>query len=675
MNLKLAHIGDLVGMRFNIPYYQRGYRWEDKQVHDLLEDLFEFGQNKSNGQFYCLQPLVVTPNLEITGGGIVYDVIDGQQRLTTLFLLLEYLGLDSFNLRYERAILKDESREQYDNGKLCYNELKQLEDADIKNNPDYFYINRAMLCIGKWFDKKREQYPKIKRIIEDILINPQYEGSRVAFYDNKEDVNIKLPDVRFIWYDASEREGVQSCSKSIEVFKRLNYGKTALTAAELIKALLFQCDVYDVSRKAEMKQVAFRMSTEWDAMEKELQDDFMWSMISPQEYDKPSRIDLVLSFVAKELKEEYVKNVMASESSKDYDYYIFNSYIRDKQKEGWKYQDIVKELWAKIQDTYAIFRNWFADRELYHLTGLYFALMKNTDTKQHLQMLQELVREFKSKDDREKFVKWLKEDKIGELIRLKDNFDEQTALSLENVYYGDFSKEIVRILLVYNVDVTMKHMQDRAYFPFKFYREKEQSIEHIHPQHLHDGDIDFITRSQWFKDKCNELTDEDLADVKLKGAVDELRSVLILSQDEYEDRSKEAKKSCKEKEARYNENIDAYNKLLEVIDRHFDELVEIKETELHGISNLALVDKITNIRLGNGLLNTKRAKLQQLSDEYDRSGGECGACTYMGTWKVFNKEFSSVKASPSSVNLRFWAKIDRENYFKELEKVYNEYVK
>lgn len=46
MKLKLAHLGDLTGLYFNIPYYQRGYRWEVKQVLDLLDDLFEFQQSR-----------------------------------------------------------------------------------------------------------------------------------------------------------------------------------------------------------------------------------------------------------------------------------------------------------------------------------------------------------------------------------------------------------------------------------------------------------------------------------------------------------------------------------------------------------------------------------------------------------------------------------------------------
>ncbi len=667
MKLKLAHLGDLMGMYFNIPYYQRGYRWEAKQVLDLLDDLFEFQQSVSNkGQFYCLQPLVACRNRSLSQEGrAVFDVIDGQQRLTTLFLLMEHLGMPAFELRYERAVGKGEDLRVWENGRLDYEGLKQLSDADMAGNPDYFYMKQAMACIEGWFLEKEKNYPRIRRMMEDVLLRPDYLNGDLPFYETDEDLNGSQADVRFIWYEDEPAGG-----SSIDTFKRLNYGKTPLTATELIKALLFQCDVYAPERRAEMKQVAFRMSTEWDAMEKALQDDFVWSMLFPQKYEKPSRIDLVLSFVARELKERHSIEVKASETDKDYDYLIFNKYIEQERQKNRPYEEVVKELWADVQDTYAVFRSWFEDRTLYHLTGLYLTLL-HQNLKEHLQTLRTLVAEFKDRN-RQGYINWLKKEKIGALIRFDEHkFDESEEASFENLYYGKFSNEIGRILLAYNVDVTMKNGQDRAYFPFMFYQATTPSLEHIHPQHLQDADIDFVTRCQWYKDKCAELSKEDLEDEELRAAVDGLRDVLHLTADEESgSKSDEAKKSLKEKEEQYRANEYEYRQLLKVIDRHFDELAGIDEKELHSISNLALVDNLTNIRLGNGLLHTKRAILQRISDEYDRSKGEQGACVYKGTWKVFRKEYA-----PKATDTRFWTKEDRKNYLNDLKRTYDEYTK
>jgi hypothetical protein len=668
MKLKLAHLGDLTGLYFNIPYYQRGYRWEARQVLDMLDDLFEFSQSRPNEQqFYCLQPLVVCLNDFIKAEhNVVFDVIDGQQRLTTIFLLMGYLGMDSFCLRYERAVNKGEDSYIWDNGILSYEKLQSLSDADMESNPDYFYMKQAMMVIKDWFEKKTKRYPGIKRLIGDVLLSPNYERGENVFYEMEEDKNRRFSDVRFIWYDASG--GL--AGNSTAIFKRLNYGKTPLTASELIKALLFQCDIYDAGIRAEMKQIAFRMSTEWDAMEKALQDDFMWSMLFPQKYDKASRIDIVLSFVANELKTVYNIEVNASDEDKDYNYLVINKYLEHERQNNSPYQDIVKEIWTKIQDTYAIFRSWFADRELYHLTGLYLTLVNQKNIKDHLKTLRILVEDFK-RCDRQTYIVSLKK-KIGGLIRFdKNKFENPAESSLENIHYGRFSGEIVRILLVYNVEMTMRRRQDRAYFPFKFYQDMTPSLEHIHPQHLHDEDIDFATRCRWFKDKCSELCDEDLKDRELQMAVEKLRGVLYLSPDEeVEKKSDVAKKSFKEKEELYNANEYEYSQLLKVVDRYFDELADIDEKELHCISNLALVDNVTNIRLGNGLLNTKRAMLQRISKEYDCSNGKDGACVFIGTWRVFNKE-----CTPEADNLRFWTKIDRYYYFNDLKTIYDEYTK
>ena len=82
--LCLKNIHDLLGMSFYVPAYQRGYRWGAGQVKALLDDIWDFTLNKST-TFYCLQPIVVTR------GNNSWPVVDGQQRLTTLFLLISVI--------------------------------------------------------------------------------------------------------------------------------------------------------------------------------------------------------------------------------------------------------------------------------------------------------------------------------------------------------------------------------------------------------------------------------------------------------------------------------------------------------------------------------------------------------------------------------------------------------
>ena len=88
---------------FTIPHYQRGYRWTDKEVTALLNDLLAFSSNSAQQEPYCLQPLVLQ---EISDGEV--NVVDGQQRLTTLEIILHELGIKhTWDIKYtaERGML------------------------------------------------------------------------------------------------------------------------------------------------------------------------------------------------------------------------------------------------------------------------------------------------------------------------------------------------------------------------------------------------------------------------------------------------------------------------------------------------------------------------------------------------------------------------------------------
>ena len=70
---------------YNIPSYQRGYKWTPLEVEKLLDDVEKF---KAEGaKFYCLQNITL-----VSDGNEYFNIVDGQQRLTTLYILLAFLG-------------------------------------------------------------------------------------------------------------------------------------------------------------------------------------------------------------------------------------------------------------------------------------------------------------------------------------------------------------------------------------------------------------------------------------------------------------------------------------------------------------------------------------------------------------------------------------------------------
>ena len=95
-----------------IPIYQRNYAWQEAQVVQLVEDIADYAEmNKNNHvkKTYYIGTLVVYERIK--NGKIVYETIDGQQRLTTLSILLSVLN-NIFKMQIEfNALLRFESRE------------------------------------------------------------------------------------------------------------------------------------------------------------------------------------------------------------------------------------------------------------------------------------------------------------------------------------------------------------------------------------------------------------------------------------------------------------------------------------------------------------------------------------------------------------------------------------
>ncbi|MEJ8619556.1 DUF262 domain-containing protein [Helicobacter pylori] len=73
---------------YSIPNYQRDYAWKDKNFRDLWEDLEEAIEYNKKGQGHFIGTMVVAKNED---NRKLYDIIDGQQRTTTIFMLLHVL--------------------------------------------------------------------------------------------------------------------------------------------------------------------------------------------------------------------------------------------------------------------------------------------------------------------------------------------------------------------------------------------------------------------------------------------------------------------------------------------------------------------------------------------------------------------------------------------------------
>jgi uncharacterized protein with ParB-like and HNH nuclease domain len=240
-----------------IPAYQRGYRWSPLQVTQLLDDVWEFIQgsgSENKDEFYCLQPLVIKPHDDGR-----FEVVDGQQRLTTILLILTYLNQRfSEDFRKQLFSITFETRLGFDDF------LAKPSEELVLKNVDYFHIFEATKQIAEWFRAKTN----FINDIESGLLNR----------------------TKVIWFQLADSDN------PVDAFTRLNVGKIPLTNDELIRALFLKRSKPEDS---ESDATQLRIAYEWDLLEKALQSDAFWYFLSNQKGKSQNRIGFIFELIAK----------------------------------------------------------------------------------------------------------------------------------------------------------------------------------------------------------------------------------------------------------------------------------------------------------------------------------------------------------------------------------------
>lgn len=413
----LKSIFNISDYKFIIKNYQRGYRWDSKQVENLLDDLLEF--EKSNNELYCLQPIIVRKLQENE-----YELIDGQQRLTTIYILLKFLQTENiYKIEYET---REKSEEFLEN-------INNMHQENI-NNLDFLFMKNAYETIKKWFEitSKREETGALKARFSTLLL------------DNKR-------NVKFIWYEIKDPN-----ISSEEVFSRINVGKIALSDAELIKAkLLFDVKTEEKEEKY-LKQL--EIGNEWDMIEKDLQNDMIWRFLVNYKTEKTNRIEYIFDYISKKEKDNE-------------DYYTFetiSNLLDEKLKNKDKFDYDEKEFWNRyVKKYYLTFKEWYSDVELYNFIGfLNFYNIKDGNTYKLIEKYEQCV-------EKTEFKHYVKKLIIKDTKDIVDNLD---TLDYEEDY-----EKLKKILILFNV-ISMNKMQEK--FPFNKYKKEEWSLEHIHPRNI-----------------------------------------------------------------------------------------------------------------------------------------------------------------------------------------------
>ncbi len=516
--LSLRNIYGLLGEAFFIPAYQRGYRWTSIQVQELLSDIWEFTKSSSDNKsaFYCLQPVVVVRD------GDRWQVVDGQQRLTTLYLILHYLEQEHLRRPLSDAFKKSLYSLKYETRPKCEDFLLRIHGETDTSNIDYFHMVQAYKAISDWFADKNFNHNN------DLL--------KVLLEESPTERAVKV-----IWYDLSD-ECINN-EYAIDVFSRINIGKIPLTNAELIKALFLKQSHFEQGQ-ASSKQL--QIATEWDAIEKRLQEPAFWYFINDSSKHYPTRI-------------EYIFDLMKGKQSGNETFFTFHQFHAD-FKSG---KADIGSLWKDIKEFFLTFDEWFQDRELYHLIGF-------------LVDSGEKVVSLKSESQRQGSTKTIFK------RYLKNRIRERTNCKLDELQYGD--SKIKRILLLFNIQTLLSTQEADMRFPFDRYKREQWDIEHIRSQT--DTVPTGTSRNEWLEDVRSYFSGMRFADAlndKEKGFLNRINAL----------------------QPQPSESDDFQNLYTEVIKYFKQEDV----SWVDDLGNLALLDAATNRSYKNALFPIKRARI------------------------------------------------------------------
>lgn len=453
------------GQLYNIPEYQRGYKWTERQVQQLLSDIHEFETGGDNDLFYCLQNITL---VEKEGN---FNVVDGQQRLTTLTLLLSYFNETSLvkdklyyavrlpsNIFLQKVISNENNFIQKILESSVFDDFVKDDDFDYQ---DIYFMYSALRSIDKWFLEKENEDKGISRdIFKDKLLK-----------------NVKLIVNRITGIEEQE------------LFMNLNADRVHLDGSDLIRAILItrvakqEMEEYD---SAEIKTVV-RLNERRVRIGWELDEINAW-------WSKNEVLAYFKSFTSIETGEKETIKFNQDKHPINLLYKLWAETNQTKEKSirlalfETKNTDALG-LYRSIIQLHRTLKDWFEDREIYHFLGFLFSLNFIT--------FQKVWEQWNKADyTRIEFVDFLK----GEIKKAlfgnepKDSNEENSGMnywlnkikdynSVEPTYWKGMP-QLQKILILLDI---IEHANKKekgvplAFLKPAYFRNQKEDEEHIYP--------------------------------------------------------------------------------------------------------------------------------------------------------------------------------------------------
>lgn len=415
---------------FIIPYLQRAYKWKEKQAKQMLEDFSEF--LKQEKTYYCMQPLAV-----VKIGDNKYELLDGQQRLTTLLILWRILFESDEKTSYPYKF--EYERDSSESGTYSFitesDEIKKGEYGNI----DEYYMSKVYGAIRLYFDN-----PNNKKTDEQKADNYKETFKKLLKGEGKH--------ILFLWYEVNEEE-------KHTTFAHLNSGKIELTCSELIKAILLSDgnkESLDNNRLPDKSLVA----AQYAEMEEAFNDDRLWYMLQTDEpLYNGSRMDLLFNMVLNINRKAYEADPKAA---------FYKVYARRAD---------LSRFWKDCRAYFVRIMDLYKNPYTYH----YIGYLTYTEGNNKI-------------DD---WVKVYKESGLkGCIEQLKSKVRESISGlgDLKKITYSDTSKATLRkIFILHNIQTILIHYEtikkanlglrfSYEQFPFELLYSQRWDIEHIASQ-------------------------------------------------------------------------------------------------------------------------------------------------------------------------------------------------
>jgi uncharacterized protein with ParB-like and HNH nuclease domain len=423
---------------YNIPEYQRGYKWNAQQIEQLLDDIDNFKPNGNADKFYCVQNITIVEKEK--EGNKFYNVVDGQQRLTTLVVLLSYLKESNViknKLKYSVRpdtdnfisdfILSNKMNELTD-----WNSVKNLEGDKDYDHQDIYYLFNANKTIENWFANKDKDSFK-----EKLLNN-------VKLIVNKPDVDNEQ-----------------------ELFMNLNTGKVSLDGADLVRALLItnvakeeleNSDLEDIKSIVRINERRVRIGLELDEISA------WWNTSNVRQYfNFLDKIDVPDNETIKFNSKDYPVDLL-------YKLYSAKEGKKEIQLKNFEVSNNIA-LYKELISLHRTIKDWYQDYEIYHFVKF---LLTHTNTN-----FKEIWKFWKENDTtRENFIFKLK-NKIKNNI--KDNIESIDKLG-ENWFDNEDLYKILILLDVIQIVNSQREENKLSKLEAIYFVKSVEDREHIFPQ-------------------------------------------------------------------------------------------------------------------------------------------------------------------------------------------------